>query len=399
MGRRRLQGTENATNGVVFSCSVIRINRSPASHAGGLFASVGQVARGFVITPNPQNPIDKSTKLLSSTYMKYMPTPDFGLRIGRVDELVEGEALELGEEELLKNNKRGGLKLKIKIGNASLRRLFSGAIAGVVSRTAVAPLETIRTHLMAGSCGHSSSQVFQSIMETDGWQGLFRGTLVNVIRVAPNKAIELFAYDTVNKHLTRPGEELKIPIPASSIAGAVAGFSSTLCTYPLELLKTRLTVQRGVYHNFFHAFSKIVQEEGPAGLYRGLTPSLIGVIPYAATNYFAYDALSKAYKKASKKEEIGNITTLLIGSAAAAISSSATFPLEVARKKMQVGALNGRQYKHILHALSSILESEGIAGLYRGLGPSYMKLVPAAGISFMCYEACKRILTENEEEI
>lgn len=154
-----------------------------------------------------------------------------------------------------------------------------------------------------------------------------------------------------------------------------------------------------MYHNFFHAFSKIVQEEGPAGLYRGLTPSLIGVIPYAATNYFAYDALSKAYKKAFKKEEIGNITTLLIGSAATAISSSATFPLEVARKKMQVGALNGRQYKHILHALSSILESEGIAGLYRGLGPSYMKLVPAAGISFMCYEACKRILTENEEEI
>lgn len=55
--------------------------------------------------------------------------------------------------------------------------------------------------------------------------------------------MQLFAYDTVNKHLTRPGEELKIPIPASSIAGAVAGFSSTLCTYPLELLKTRLTVQ------------------------------------------------------------------------------------------------------------------------------------------------------------
>lgn len=55
--------------------------------------------------------------------------------------------------------------------------------------------------------------------------------------------MQLFAYDMVNKYLTRPGEELQIPIPASSIAGAVAGFSSTLCTYPLELLKTRLTVQ------------------------------------------------------------------------------------------------------------------------------------------------------------
>ncbi|KAB2618650.1 adenine nucleotide transporter BT1 [Pyrus ussuriensis x Pyrus communis] len=409
MGGRRLQGTGNTNDDVVFSCSSgIRIRRSPLnnpSQSGGLFASV-QVAGGFGITPSPQNSIDQTTKLLSSTYMTYMSTPGFGFRIGRVDELVEAEALlEVAEaEELLKiqkiNGNGGGLRLKIKVGNASLRRLLSGAVAGVVSRTAVAPLETIRTHLMVGGSGHSStSQVFHSIMEADGWQGLFRGTLVNVIRVAPCKAIELFAYDTVKKHLTRPGEELKIPIPASSIAGAVAGFSSTLCTYPLELLKTRLTIQRGVYNNFFDAVSKIVQQEGPAGLYRGLTPSLIGVIPYAAANYFAYDALSKAYKKAFKKEEIGNITTLLIGSAAAAISSGATFPLEVARKRMQVGALSGRQYKHILDALSSILASEGISGLYKGLGPSYMKLVPAAGISFMCYEACKRILTENEEEI
>ena len=142
-----------------------------------------------------------------------------------------------------------------------------------------------------------------------------------------------------------------------------------------------------------------MKEEGPGELYRGLTPSLIGVIPYAAANYYAYDTLRKTYRKVFKQEKIGNIETLLIGSAAGAISSSATFPLEVARKHMQVGALSGRQvYKNVLHALASILEKEGIQGLYRGLGPSCMKLVPAAGISFMCYEACKRILVEDNEE-
>lgn len=144
---------------------------------------------------------------------------------------------------------------------------------------------------------------------------------------------------------------------------------------------------------------KIIREEGASELYRGLAPSLIGVIPYAATNYCAYDTLRKAYRKLFKQERIGNIETLLIGSLAGAISSSATFPLEVARKHMQVGAVSGRQvYKNVLHALASILEQEGVQGLYRGLGPSCVKLVPAAGISFMCYEACKRILVENEDE-
>lgn len=157
--------------------------------------------------------------------------------------------------------------------------------------------------------------------------------------------------------------------------------------------------QRGVYDNLLHAFLKIVREEGPTELYRGLTPSLIGVVPYAATNYFAYDMLRKAYRKAFKEEEIGNTATLLIGSAAGAISSTATFPLEVARKHMQVGAVSGRQvYKNMLHALISILEKEGLPGLYKGLGPSCLKLVPAAGISFMCYEACKRILIDKKDE-
>jgi solute carrier family 25 phosphate transporter 23/24/25/41 len=309
---------------------------------------------------------------------------------------VNGE----GEEVVKVKNKNGGFKLKIKIRNPSIRRLCSGAIAGAISRTTVAPLETIRTHLMVGSSGHSTTEVFQDIMKTDGWKGLFRGNLVNVIRVAPSKAIELFAYDTVNKNLSaKPGEQSKLPVPASLIAGACAGVSSTICTYPLELLKTRLTIQRGVYNGLVDAFVKIIKEEGPAELYRGLTPSLIGVIPYSATNYFAYDTLRKAYRKFFKQEKIGNIETLLIGSAAGAISSTATFPLEVARKHMQVGALSGRQvYKNVVHALVSILEQEGILGLYRGLGPSCMKLVPAAGISFMCYEACKKILIDNDEE-
>ncbi|BAF19923.2 Os06g0602700, partial [Oryza sativa Japonica Group] len=158
-------------------------------------------------------------------------------------------------------------------------------------------------------------------------------------------------------------------------------------------------LQKDVYNNFLHAFVKILREEGPSELYRGLTPSLIGVVPYAATNYYAYDTLKKLYRKTFKQEEISNIATLLIGSAAGAISSTATFPLEVARKQMQVGAVGGRQvYKNVFHALYCIMENEGIGGLYKGLGPSCIKLMPAAGISFMCYEACKKILVEDDQD-
>ena len=120
-----------------------------------------------------------------------------------------------------------------------------------------------------------------------------------------------------------------------------------------------LWLQRGVYDNLVDAFIKIIQEEGPQELYRGLTPSLIGVVPYATTSYFSYETLRKLYSKLSKEQQIGNITTLFIGSVAGSIASSATFPLEVARKQMQVGALSGRHvYNNLFHALSSILEKK-----------------------------------------
>ncbi|CAM0946248.1 unnamed protein product [Alopecurus aequalis] len=292
-------------------------------------------------------------------------------------------------------------RVRVKIGNPHLRRLVSGALAGAVSRTFVAPLETIRTHLMVGSSGADTmSGVFRWIMRTEGWPGLFRGNAVNVLRVAPSKAIELFTYDTTKKYLTpEAGEPPRVPIPTPLVAGALAGVASTLCTYPMELVKTRLTIEKDVYDNLFHAFVKIVRDEGPGELYRGLAPSLIGVVPYAAANFYAYETLRSMYRRASGKEEVGNVPTLLIGSAAGAIASTATFPLEVARKQMQAGAVGGRQvYKNVLHAMYCILNKEGAAGLYRGLGPSCIKLMPAAGISFMCYEACKKILVDDKED-
>ncbi|CAK9147160.1 unnamed protein product [Ilex paraguariensis] len=103
-----------------------------------------------------------------------------------------GEAWDEGEEGVLKKKKKkGALKLRIKIGNPSLRRLICGAIAGAVTTLSVAHLETIRTHLIVGNFGHSMAEVFHNIMKTEGWTGRYRGNLVNVIRFAPSKAIEV----------------------------------------------------------------------------------------------------------------------------------------------------------------------------------------------------------------
>lgn len=161
------------------------------SLSGRFFASVGQMGMGIGVSPN--SAADCSLKMSQANLRgNHNKVAEPG---SAVSDLFADSEWEVGDDGKLKKkkkkNKKDGLKLKIKIGNPSLRRLISGAIAGAISRTAVAPLETIRTHLMVGSCGHSTTEVFQDIMKNEGWKGLFRGNLVNVIRVAPSKAIEV----------------------------------------------------------------------------------------------------------------------------------------------------------------------------------------------------------------
>lgn len=169
MGRKGIQLFDEKRDGF-FSVCGLGSQSQEFHYPGGLFASVGQTGGDNGGTKLPFNEL----------YVKYVQS------LGKVETVI-GE----GGVKAKKKKKGGLITIKIKIRNPSLRRLFSGAIAGAVSRTCVAPLETIRTHLMVGSSGHSTTEVFQNIMKTDGWKGLFRGNFVNVIRVAPSKAIEV----------------------------------------------------------------------------------------------------------------------------------------------------------------------------------------------------------------
>lgn len=192
MGRTGIQLFDDSRNGF-FSVSDLgsdwSLNTGNLHHPiGGLFASVNQLGSGFgsgfasgslsASNRGSSNNNNSFSAQLNDLYTKYIPGKE-----EEEEEEVNGEKT--------KKKRKGGLKLKIKIANPSLRRLLSGAVAGAVSRTVVAPLETIRTHLMVGSGGNSTTEVFGDIMKHEGWTGLFRGNLVNVIRVAPARAVEV----------------------------------------------------------------------------------------------------------------------------------------------------------------------------------------------------------------
>ncbi|CAL2227612.1 unnamed protein product [Prunus armeniaca] len=90
------------------------------------------------------------------------------------------------------------------------------------------------------------------------------------------------------------------------------------------------------------------------------------------------------------------MVSLACGSLSGIASSTATFPLDVVRRRMQLEGAGGRARIYntgLVGTFKHIIRTEGLRGLYRGILPEYYKVVPSVGIVFMTYETLKMLLS------
>ena len=161
---------------------------------------------------------------------------------------------------------------------------MAGGAAGAISRTLVSPLERVKLLFqMQGMPPKYTStwQCIRTIWLTDGMYGYFRGNLANVVRITPTSAFQFFFYDFY-KRLFFPRTDQLHPLERLW-AGGLAGSTACALTYPLDLVRARLTLQSGnnaKYKGIVHGLQCVVRDEGFAALYRGLWPSIAGIFPY-----------------------------------------------------------------------------------------------------------------------
>ncbi|TKY64706.1 mitochondrial adenine nucleotide transporter BTL1 [Spatholobus suberectus] len=296
------------------------------------------------------------------------------------------------------------------LGSREVREFISGALAGAMTKAILAPLETIRTRMVVGVGSKNIAGSFIQVIEQQGWQGLWAGNMINMLRIIPTQAIELGTFECVKRAMISVQEKWKeneYPnlqigcinlnlslswISPVAVAGAAAGVASTLACHPLEVLKDRLTVSPEAYPNLGIAIRNIYKDGGVGAFYAGISPTLIGMLPYSTCYYFMYDTMKTSYCQTRNKKSLTRPEMLLIGALAGFTASTISFPLEVARKRLMVGALQGKCPPNMAAALSEVIREEGLKGLYRGWSASCLKVMPSSGITWMFYEAWKDIL-------
>ncbi|KAK8362008.1 hypothetical protein V6Z12_A03G074500 [Gossypium hirsutum] len=276
---------------------------------------------------------------------------------------------------------------------------IAGGIAGAASRTATAPLDRLKVVLQVQTTRASILPAVKKIWKEDGVLGFFRGNGLNVVKVAPESAIKFYAYEMLKNVIGDSMGNKNGDIGASGrlIAGGVAGAVAQSAIYPMDLVKTRLQTcasEGGRAPNLGKLTKDIWVQEGPRAFYKGLVPSLLGIIPYAGIDLAVYETLkdlSRTY--ILQDSEPGPLVQLGCGTISGALGATCVYPLQVIRTRLQAQRTTSEAaYKGMSDVFWRTFRNEGCRGFYKGLFPNLLKVVPAASITYLVYEAMKKSL-------
>ena len=262
-----------------------------------------------------------------------------------------------------------------------IRNLIAGGIAGMIAKSFVAPLDRVKILYQVSSVQFQLRQlpsVIQRIIQTEGYDALWKGNVTTMIRVFPYSGIQFMTYDRMKSIFLKKQQQQsqvgagggdkenhKVGLtPIESLfAGMVAGTASVICTYPLDLTRAQLAVlkkhkkhkQRAghghghgqnaahattVNKSFIHVIRDNYKLRGFQGLWRGITPTIIGIIPYSGIA-FTLNEQGKREIIHTTGRDITTIERMICGGLAGLIAQTLTYPIEVTRRRMQtVGLLS-----------------------------------------------------------
>ena len=297
----------------------------------------------------------------------------------------------------------------------------------------------------------------RDIKQHEGARGLFRGHSVTLMRIFPYAAIKFLAYEQI-RAVVITSKEKETPF-RRLISGSLAGVTSVIFTYPLEVIRVRMAFETKhdsrsslrrivgqIYRENFHTIapgtagpstaaaeptpqpapmatasrlSSVVHEitprSGLVNFYRGFSPTIVGMLPYAGISFLTHDTIGDwlrrpalapyttipnserfslsipdSEKPRSHRAQLTATAELFSGALAGLISQTSSYPLEIMRRRMQVGGAVGDGHRLSMgETARKIWLERGFRGFWVGLTIGYMKIIPMVATSFYFYERGK----------
>jgi len=275
----------------------------------------------------------------------------------------------------------------------------AGGIAGVVSRTCIAPIERVKilfqiTHRTAANTG-GFMHIAPQILREEGALAFWKGNTAAVVRVMPYMSLTFLSYEEYKVRLMDSGMHKQA---ATLTAGSAAGVTAVALTYPLDLVRATMAKPSNQYSSMINALVGISRERGIGALYSGISATILGVAPYAALKFASYEAFKGTLSSVCNVKEADLLPwqRMTAGLVAGMLAQTCVYPLDVVRRRMQTHEGAKALYRGPIDALRTIAREEGIrTGLFRGLSLNYLKTMPNVAIYMSLYDIVKMRLVAS----
>eukprot|EP00760_Papus_ankaliazontas_P034375 PhM_4_TR715/c0_g1_i1/m.104836/K15100/SLC25A1, CTP; solute carrier family 25 (mitochondrial citrate transporter), member 1 len=179
-----------------------------------------------------------------------------------------------------------------------------------------------------------------------------------------------------------PTESPWKPILCSLLGGGITGGLEVFVTYPTDYVKTLLQLQKTEsksgaaatssrpsqphYRGALHCAYVTVQEHGPLGLYRGMSPILAGAIPKQGIRWGTFESACALIKRGEDRSVTG-FERSVCGMSAGVVEALAVVPAETVKVRLIEDQRSGHpKYRGFVHGVGMMLREDGIRGIYRG---------------------------------
>ncbi|CAK9869664.1 unnamed protein product [Sphagnum jensenii] len=278
-----------------------------------------------------------------------------------------------------------------------LTDFLMGGVSASISKTCAAPIERVKLlvqnqdeMLKSGRLSEPYKGIVECFTRTirdEGFLSLWRGNFVNVLRYFPTQALN-FAFKDYIKALfayKKDRDGYWMWFAGNLASGAAAGAASSVFVYSLDYARTRLTndaksTKKGgerQFNGLLDVYKKTLATDGIAGLYRGFTVSLAGIIVYRGLYFGMYDSLKPVVLVGSLE---GNfLASFLLGWGVTTGASLASYPFDTIRRRMMMTSGEAVKYKSSVDAFQQILVKEGAKSFFKGAGANIIRAVAGAG--------------------
>lgn len=235
---------------------------------------------------------------------------------------------------------------------------------------------------------------FMQTLRSKGIRGLYAGATPSLVANVGENGVLFLCYGRIQnivRYALGLSEDAQLTPSQNACAGSLAAFATSLVLTPAELVKCQLQVVTpdGNKRTIGSILKTTVRESGFRGLFRGLEATLAREVPGNFAMFFGYEATRKMLT--SEGESVNDLAAwkiLLSGAMSGVAFWSSVYPVDLVKSRMQTSP----EKISFAKMFGNIYRTEGVRGLYAGVGPCLTRAFPANAALFFTVELCHKLL-------